>query len=349
MSQETQSWLNNFTLIGLTDKRGNAWHWREGTDNHYAGPIPVSAVRERLFFWTPDEGTVETNVVTNDGVYRVTSPGRKKIVRPATDRLGPAKILGEFDLDTPMHGYDKWLIENVETITDSGLVVGSAGLLKDGAQAWVQVELPDTVNTPEGVAFSPYLTAATSLDGSLATTYKRGNNVVVCDNTLHAALKSDTMRIRVKHTKYSNTTSKIADVRAALNIIHAEAEDFAKEIAELCATEVTDRQWRSFLDEYEPLPEVKPTKGGGPGAGYTRTENRRDKLTNMYLTDYRVADWSGTAWGVLQAVNTYQNHESTVRGEVHRVERNMIRDIRDETSKEDIKVLDTLKRVLVAS
>src|SRR5436190_591031 len=101
MSKETQQWLNDFTLIGLTDKRGNAWHWREGTDNHFPGAIPVSVVRDRLFFWTPDEGTVESTVINNDGVYKVTNASRKKIVRPATDRLGPAKILGEFDLDTP--------------------------------------------------------------------------------------------------------------------------------------------------------------------------------------------------------------------------------------------------------
>ncbi len=349
MSQETQEWLENFTLIGLTDKRGSAWHWRAGNTNHFAGAIPVEVVRERLFFWTPDEGTVESQVARN-GVftYKVTNHDRKKIVRPPTDRLGPAKILGEFNLDTPMHGYNEWLIGNVETILDGGLVIGSAGLLKDGAQAWVQVELPDTIETPEGVGFRPYLTAATSLDGSLATTYKRGNNVVVCDNTLHAALKSKDMRIRIKHTKNSTNEVSIQNVRDALAIIHAESEDFAAEIRELCATEVSDAQWRRFLDEYEPLPEVKATKGGGPGSGYTMAENRREKLTNLYLTDYRVADWTGTAWGVLQAVNTYKTHESTVKGDVHRVERNMILDIKDKVRDADVKILDTLQRVLVA-
>lgn len=349
MSRETQEWLSNYTLIGLTDKRGQAWHWRKGDDNHFPGPIPVEVIRERLFFWEPDTGTVESNVVTNDGVYQVTAPGRKKIIRPATPQLGPAAILGEFNLDTPMHSYDEWLIGNVETILHDGLVVGSAGLLKSGAQAWVQVELPDTVKTPEGVEFSPYLTAATSLDGSLATTYKRGNNVVVCDNTLHAALKSDTMRIRVKHTKNSATQTRIQGVRDALNIVHTEAEDFAREIRELCATEVSNRQWRAFLDAYTPLPEQKLTKGGGPGSGYTRTENKRDKLTAMYLQDYRVTDWTGTAFGVLQAVNTYNMHETSVRGDLHRVERNMINDIKDKIRDEDVRVLDTLNRVLVSS
>ena len=30
MSQETSQWLNTRTLIGFTDKRGNAWHYAGG-------------------------------------------------------------------------------------------------------------------------------------------------------------------------------------------------------------------------------------------------------------------------------------------------------------------------------
>ena len=45
MSQETMEWLNNNTLIGMTDQRSHAWHYQEcyqGEEpNHYDGPIPV--------------------------------------------------------------------------------------------------------------------------------------------------------------------------------------------------------------------------------------------------------------------------------------------------------------------
>jgi len=53
VSQETMKWLNNNTLIGFTDKRGNAWHYRESDQgdesNHYPGAIPVDDVLRRLF------------------------------------------------------------------------------------------------------------------------------------------------------------------------------------------------------------------------------------------------------------------------------------------------------------
>ena len=47
--------LNTNTLIGNTDARGTAWHYRaehQGEEsNHYPGPIPVADVERRLFHW----------------------------------------------------------------------------------------------------------------------------------------------------------------------------------------------------------------------------------------------------------------------------------------------------------
>jgi hypothetical protein len=49
MSKETLQHLNANTLIGFTDKRGHAWHYRaeeQGDEpNHYLGAIPLGDVR----------------------------------------------------------------------------------------------------------------------------------------------------------------------------------------------------------------------------------------------------------------------------------------------------------------
>jgi hypothetical protein len=111
-----------------------------------------------------------------DGVTTYTDPTRKAIVRPDT-----GAILGVFRTGYRVHDYDQWLIHNVEGILDADLQIGSAGLLRGGAVAWVQVEMADTL-TAAGVEFRPFLTATTSLDGSIATTYQTGAQVVVCDN-----------------------------------------------------------------------------------------------------------------------------------------------------------------------
>src|SRR5215212_6500999 len=72
MSQETHEWLNTNTLIGFTEKRGHAWHYRaedQGAEsNHYVGPVPVEDVRRRLFPWHAIEGTVSSTVTLPSGL-----------------------------------------------------------------------------------------------------------------------------------------------------------------------------------------------------------------------------------------------------------------------------------------
>src|SRR3954453_23298422 len=55
MSRETLQHLNTNVLIGQTNHRGTAWHYRaeeQGAEsNHYPGPIPVADVQRRLFHW----------------------------------------------------------------------------------------------------------------------------------------------------------------------------------------------------------------------------------------------------------------------------------------------------------
>ncbi|WP_211283227.1 hypothetical protein [Propionicimonas paludicola] len=163
MSRETLTTLNTQTLIGYTEKRGNAWHYRAceqgGESNHYPRAIPVEDLYRRLFNWTPIEGTVRTMAITADGVLTIDDPDRKTIIRPDTET-----ILGIFKKGYKIHGYSEWLVHNVENILDADLQIGSAGLLRGGAQAWVQVEMEDTLEA-EGVEFRPFLTAATSLVG----------------------------------------------------------------------------------------------------------------------------------------------------------------------------------------
>jgi phage/plasmid-like protein (TIGR03299 family) len=150
-------------------------------------------------------------------------------------------VLGIFKSGYQGHQYQEWLLSNVATIIDADLGIGSAGLLRNRAQAWVQVEVPDSITTPEGVEFRPNLTACTSFDGSLATTYQENIGIVVCDNTSPAPHALRMARIhKIKHSKYSGM--KITDARDALAIVHSMADDFAKEVAKLCTWKVSEKR-----------------------------------------------------------------------------------------------------------
>jgi phage/plasmid-like protein (TIGR03299 family) len=255
MSQETSTWLNTRTLIGFTDQRGHAWHYRaadQGDEpNHYRGAVPVEDVARRLFGWDAVTAGVFAEYYNADGFIRLTDQTRKAVVRPA-GAFGPddaGAILGLFKDGYVIHQFREWLLGTVGSILDDGdLSIGSAGLLRGGAVAWVSVEVPDTITTPEGVRFRPNLLACTSHDGSLATTFQRVVTNVVCDNTMSAALAENGQRIKVRHSRHSRL--RLAEARQALAIVHTIADDFTAQVAQLAATTVTDRQWAAFLDAH---------------------------------------------------------------------------------------------------
>lgn len=335
MSKETLETLNTVVLIGMTDKRGTAWHYRrdlQGEPNHYPGGVPVADVRRRLFNWSPVEGEITATALTPDGVLLTRDETRKAIMRSDT-----GAILGIFKNGYRPHPYDEWLVNNVETILDADLVIGSAGLLRGGGVAWVQVELEDTLET-QGVQYRPFLTAATSLDGSLSTSYQVGAQVVSCDNTLSAALASADAKVKIKHS--SRSLGRITEVRQALRIVHAVADDFAREVGELTAMTVSDQEWETFLDKVTPFdPASKRSKA--------LAERKREELARLYRHDLRAAPWAGTGWGVMAAMSTWQHHYAPTRGAT-RAERNAERVIEGKVDQLDQATLTTLQSVLAA-
>jgi phage/plasmid-like protein (TIGR03299 family) len=334
MTQEKMVDLNQNVLIGFTSKRGNAWHYRaedQGVEsNHYEGAIPVADVKRRLFNWQAIEGTLTATALTDDGVIVTEDKTRKAIMRSDT-----GAVLGIFKQGYKIHPYSDWLVSNVETILDADLQVGSAGLLKGGAVAWVQVEMEETLNV-KGVEFRPFVTAATSLDGSLATVYQSGSQLVVCDNTLSAALSSKSDRFKIRHSSLS--LGKISDARDALGIVYQVADNFTAQIEALTSQVVTDKQWADFVREY-----TEPSTDSSWAVSIAN--GKADELNNLWSNDVRVAPWAGSAFGVVQAVNTFTHHFQTVRN-TSRVDRNMERVVTGGVDKLDRATLALLDSVM---
>lgn len=355
MSKETAQWLNTNTLIGFTGKRGHAWHYRSNLQsaepNHYPGPVPVDDVRRRLFNWEPEPWEVyarKPGPVRLDIAEMLAQPGEDAMASYALDALGlrhqenrqaitrsdNEHVMGIFTGGYEPHPYDEWLLTTVANILDDELHIGSAGLLRGGAVAWVSVEMEDNVVLPEGVEFRPFLLATTSFDGSLATTFGRKVTNVVCDNTHGIAMNERGQEVKIRHSR--NSRLRLTEAREALGVLHQITDDFANEVSRLCSVSVSDREWAEFLNSHAPLPEQD-------GKGRTMAERKRETLTRLYDHDQRVAPWRGTAWGVVQAVNTYTHHEGIVRG-ADRAERNMLNAVTGRTDDLDKQTLETLRK-----
>lgn len=339
MSAETSEWLNRNVLIGYTSKRGVAWHYRRSDQgvqpNHYAGPIPIQDVQKRLFHWTPQECAVQA--VVGDapdlfGPVTVPADDHKAIFRPDT-----GAVLGIVGKNYTVHDYPTWLLDNVSKLVgEAG--IGSAGLLEGGARAWVQVEVPETCETPEGVAFRPFLTAASSVDGSMATSYLTGAQVVVCDNTLRAAMQEKAAaKLRIRHS--SRSLLRVDDARQALDLLDVTREAFLAQVKEQCQVRVSNETWTVFVKAHFPL------RNEAANPRHAQMERRR-ALSHLWNEDERVAPWRNTAYGVVAAVNTYQHHVASGGPTRSRPERNAHQALMGKFDGLDRRTLRTLQGVL---
>jgi phage/plasmid-like protein (TIGR03299 family) len=347
MSTETIEVLNTLQLIGFTSLRGRAWHYRaeaQGEEpNHYDGEIPVDDVRRRLLNWTAEERVLYTLVpaetwstattlgADGEALRYAEVDGRKAIVRSDT-----GATLGIFKSGYTVHQYQDALLGNVANLLDDGLSIGSAGLLRGGAIAYVSVEMDENVHTEVGMEFRPFLLATTSHDGSLATTYKRVTTRVVCDNTCEAALGEKGEAVKVRHSRYS--ALRISSAREALGILSSLTDDTVAEIERLAAWDVSNRDFGRWLDR------IVPVDVDASDAVKARLGRQRDEMTAFYHGDPRVAPWAGTALGVQQLVNTWRQHRRPAR-KGQRVERNMLDLLTGRTGDKDRSALDHLRLV----
>ncbi|QGJ92045.1 hypothetical protein SEA_KEELAN_81 [Gordonia phage Keelan] len=353
MSQETSEWLNQNVLIGLESKRGKAWHWRKSDQgdqsNHYPEGIPVEEVERRLFHWEPlranlvaevelddAEGFEEANGINALGepIVTVPIPGRVAIIRSDT-----RETLGVFKDTYQEHPYKEWLLDFVSELLGGHVVISSAGLLKKGGQAWVEISMDETFKDDlTGFEYLPNLLCYTSLDGTLSTNYKEVITSTVCDNTFgQARAEQGNRAYRRKHSKYSVADLEKARQELGLELV---AESWVEDLHSLAKMDVSKVQFNDWLNLYVPEPDTDH------GRTLARADEKRSTIIKLWTSDERVSPWAGTALGVLQAVNTYEQHESDVHAGTIRAERNMNQILTGVMEKKDIAAMELLNGVL---
>lgn len=372
MSKETMETLNRFVLVGNCANRPASWandpelRARNGwEDNHFDDYIPMSEVVRRLFNWEAvavpkanliPVGKKDANFFDSKGrPFRVMMTG-DYFTDPETnleEYLGEKGIVRSNDhshmathgSSYRIHDYKHWLLNLQQEIIGDDLKILGAGLLRNGLQAYVQIALPEKIHDDTtGMEFIPYMMAATSLDGSMPTTFSRQGLYVVCDNTRDMALRQSKgmgMIWTAKHTSRSLDLGKIEALRDTLHILVNSAHEMRAENQELAAIKVTRPKWLKVLDIIEPLPkpeDATPTK-------ITRAMNRRELLDSTYQLDPMCALYKGTALGVVHSVNTYWTHYRQINaGE--RLDRNMEGVIKGQTKSVDIQTVSALSQVL---
>ena len=336
MSTESAKWLNSQILVGFTDNRKPWWYQAELQGDEptiYSGSIPLEDVTRRIFDWEAVRCPVKVDLPDRPNTL---VPDKYAIVNSKTEHI--FKFASK---NYVIHQYQEWLVKNVATLLDNGnLQIGSAGLLRKGAGAFVSVETPENVRTRSGMEIKPKLLAASSHDSKLATIYKFVTTIVVCDNTLSMALAEINKNVyRNRHTL--NSLDRLEDVRKSLNILIAGPEGMIDLIDSLSEIKVSDAQWQEIVERLVPVPNSSRPQV------IARLENKRLELDNLWRSDPRCAPWHGSGLGVFQAFNTHSNH---VAGQdSSRFERNMRKTLSNTSLKEDRKIIKVLREVTKTS
>lgn len=348
MGNETAEWYNTKILVGHADKRGKAWHYKkeaQGTEsNHYDGAIPVGDIQRRLFDYEaiscPVFYRVPSELSNADGVddaglpYRMVQATEHQAVVHGNDH----NLFAFFKSGYARHQFNEWLVGGLQNlIDDSDLGFGSAGILQNGAVAFVTIEMPESVEVLPGFDIRSHIMATTSHNGKFATTFKAVDTFVVCDNTHASALSENGQAYKLRHSKYS--TLKLQNARDALGVIHQGIDSSVAEITALANWEVSSQEFSRVMDILCPVPKLDDSTQ----TAVTRAENKRASIAGLYKHDDRVSPWAGSALGVLQAFNTWEHHVNGTKK--NRIERNILNAMSGKTEKADNKVIETLRLV----
>jgi phage/plasmid-like protein (TIGR03299 family) len=196
----------------------------------------------------------------------------------------------------------------------SGYELETAGVLKGGRKLWALARTGQSSALKGNDVVNGYLLLATSCDGTLATTATPTTVRVVCNNTLTIAVNGASQAIKVPHSTRFDSRA----VKQQLGITVSQWDDFMYRMRMLAARPVKDHEAKDYLRSV--LCEVQATN---PKRGGMSNERALNKVLGMYDGHGRGAELEaakGTAWGLLNAVTEYVDHERRARSNEYRMD-----------------------------
>jgi phage/plasmid-like protein (TIGR03299 family) len=336
-------------LIGNTAKRtvagGGYWMGQGQVKASYEDAIPVGDVYSQLLDWTPQEVPNANLIPVDLGDADLILGGMPYRVAVREDHKAIVRSDTKASLGVFKHGYDSSAYNRMVQFTQDALQghlpIWNAGLLRGGAQFFLTVGMDETMHDDKsGLDFLPYVMFHSSLDGSLANTWVPGSQIAQCDNQFAGMRKNAKDRIvRFKRSRFSLSDERIRDLRGALAVIELEAQATTDFIHTAVEVPLSRSQWIKVLDIKVPLPPAENK------AGYTRAQHLRQEIDALYQLSPMVEPWTGTAFGAVQAFNTYNNRNKPARGAL-KIERVFEQVLRGTLAEQDTNTVSALNRVL---
>ena len=185
-----------------------------------------------------------------------------------------------------------------------GFELETAGVLKGGKKLWALARTGQEMMLKGDDRVAAYLLLATACDGTLATTAQFTSVRVVCNNTLALATSDSQSAIKVPHS----TKFEADKVKQQLGIGISAWHRFITDARRLADRPIHPFEARRYLVELL----------GDPEQPFYSQPNSKALTRVLYLfagggKGATLASATGTAWGLVNAVTQFVDHERRAR------------------------------------
>jgi phage/plasmid-like protein (TIGR03299 family) len=284
------------------------WH---GLGNHLPANQPLEVwAKEAGMDWQINESPVRFMADSIGALGTIHSFPDQKVLYRSDTKEALSVVSQRYQVVQPRE-----VLEFYRDLTEvSGYELETAGVLKAGRKFWALAKTGQSASLKGNDVVNGYLLLATSCDGTLATTATPTTIRVVCNNTLSIALSGASQAIKVPH----NTRFEQQAVKQQLGIAVAQWDGFMYRMRTLAERKVKSHEAMNYF--LRVLCDVQP---GSADLSNLANERALKKVQALYDGHGRGAELDsakGTAWGLLNAVTEYVDHERRARSTEYRME-----------------------------
>lgn len=286
------------------------WH-SLGTQLPARQPIDVWAERAGMN-WRIMESPVQYRPLGDEGEGPLQTLEEQKVLYRSDTHAALSVVGGRYQIVQPRE-----VLEFYRDLTEAGgYELETAGVLKGGRKLWALARTGQSAQLVGGDSVNGYLLLATSCDGTLATIAMPTSVRVVCNNTLSVALRGVTQCVRVPHS----TTFDSVTVKQQLGIAVSSWGEFMYRMKTLSKRKVTSQEAATYFVD---VLCQSMAASLGPGSAVVTNERALKRVQALYDghgLGAELASSKGTAWGLLNAVTQYVDHERRARSREYRLD-----------------------------
>jgi phage/plasmid-like protein (TIGR03299 family) len=269
-------------------------------------PIEVWA-REAGMNWTIESAEVRFVAGGSNNLGSIHAFPEQRVLYRSDSKEPLSVVSSRYQVVQPMD-----ILNFYKDLTEvGGFELETAGVLKDGKKLWALARTGQSIALRGKDTVNGYLLLATACDGTLATTAQFTSIRVVCNNTLQIALGDSAGAVKVPHRSQFDAQA----VKRQLGIAISSWDGFMARMKALAERKVSDSVAEKFFQRVLTYP------AGGPNLEVATNDRAIKAVHELYAGRGKgatLASASGTAWGLLNSVTEYVDHQRRARSEDHR-------------------------------